>query len=123
MAADRPAPTVTTNTDRVGSDRKIHPWEHRVLSVLEVADLQTIPRSYDWSRALNEERTYLIRNLVGEAFPPYFTYLHGTPLARVLVGEEIHPMEFASTRPEMSAPVRLAGATTDFCEPRLVHAS
>jgi DNA (cytosine-5)-methyltransferase 1 len=121
MAADRPAPTVTTNTDRVGSDRKIHPCEHRVLSVLEVADLQTIPRSYDWSRALDERRTYLIRNAVGEAFPPYFTYLHGTLLARLLAGEGIHPMEFASTGPEISPSVLLDGAATNFCGSRLVH--
>lgn len=86
MDAYRPAPTITTNSSCVGSDFKIHPWEHRVLSILECADLQTIPRSYDWSGAIHKKRKlfHLIRNLVGEAFPPYFTYLHGLLLKEIL---------------------------------------
>jgi DNA (cytosine-5)-methyltransferase 1 len=88
MHADRPAATITTNSSHVGSDNKIHPWEHRVLSILECADLQTVPRFYDWSHALETNRTYLIRNLIGEAFPPYFTYLHGKVLRGLLRGSD-----------------------------------
>ncbi len=84
MTSDRPAYTITTNSSHIGSDFKIHPWEHRVLSILECADLQTVPRFYDWSRAKSNRTTYLIRNLVGEAFPPYFTYLHGHLLNELL---------------------------------------
>ena len=51
MNPDRPAYTITTNSSHVGSDFKIHPWENRVLSALECADLQTVPRFYDWQRA------------------------------------------------------------------------
>jgi DNA (cytosine-5)-methyltransferase 1 len=89
MNADRPAPTITTNSSHIGSDFKIHPWEHRVLSILECADLQTVPRFYDWSGATHKQNRlfYLIRNLVGEAFPPYFTYLHGLVLKGLLCGE------------------------------------
>jgi DNA (cytosine-5)-methyltransferase 1 len=89
MNANRPAPTITTNSSCVGSDFKIHPWEHRVLSILECADLQTIPRFYDWSGAIDNKRRlfHLIRNLVGEAFPPYFTYLHGLLLKELLSTE------------------------------------
>ena len=84
MAPDRPAYTVTTNSSHVGSDFKIHPWENRVLSIRECADLQTVPRFYDWKRARDNRTLYLIRNLVGEAFPTYFTYLHGRVLAELL---------------------------------------
>jgi DNA (cytosine-5)-methyltransferase 1 len=88
MPPDVPAPTVTTNSSHLGSDFKIHPWEHRVLSVLECADLQTVPRWYDWSRAIDTGRRYLIRNVIGEAFPCFFTYLHGRALSRLLSGDE-----------------------------------
>ena len=86
MSPDRPAYTITTNSSHVGSDFKIHPWEHRVLSILECADLQTVPRFYDWQRARDNGTMYLIRNLVGEALPPYFTYLHGQFLSALLGG-------------------------------------
>ena len=82
----RPAPTVTTNSSHVGSDNKIHPWEHRVMSVLECADLQTVPRFFDWTWALETRHNYVIRNVVGEALPPYFTYLHGKVLRDLLAG-------------------------------------
>ena len=84
MNSSRPAYTITTNSSHVGSDFKIHPWENRVLSILECADLQTVPRFYDWTRARENGTTYLIRNLVGEAFPTYFTYLHGRVLSQIL---------------------------------------
>ena len=84
MNPDRPAYTITTNSSHIGSDFKIHPWENRVLSILECADIQTVPRFYDWTRAAEDRTLYLIRNLVGEAFPPYFTYLHGQVLAELL---------------------------------------
>ena len=84
MSPERPAYTITTNSSHIGSDFKIHPWENRVLSILECADLQTVPRFYNWTRAKENRTLYLIRNLVGEAFPPYFTYLHGQVLAELL---------------------------------------
>ena len=94
MAPDEPARTITTNTSHVGSDFKIHPWEHRVLSALECADLQTVPRFFDWSSAMNAKprsKRYLIRNLIGEAFPPYFTFLHGQVLAGLLRESHAEP--------------------------------
>ncbi len=84
MRPERPAYTVTTNSSHIGSDFKIHPWENRVLSILECADLQTLPRFYDWTQAKENRTLYLIRNLIGEAFPTYFTYLHGQVLAELL---------------------------------------
>ena len=84
MNPGRPSYTITTNSSHIGSDFKIHPWENRVLSILECADLQTVPRYYDWSRAIREHTPYLIRNLIGEAFPTYCTYLHGKVLTELL---------------------------------------
>ena len=91
MSSGRPAYTVTTNSSHIGSDFKIHPWENRVLSILECADLQTVPRFYDWTRAIEDRTLYLIRNLIGEAFPTYFTYLHGQLLAEMLFSSPSSP--------------------------------
>ena len=55
-----------------------------MLSILECADLQTLPRFHDWTHAKENRTLYLIRNLIGEAFPTYFTYLHGRVLAELL---------------------------------------
>lgn len=84
MRSDRPAATITTNSSHVGSDWKIHPWENRVLSARECGDLQTVPHWYSWAAALNDRQRYLIRTLIGEALPPYFTYSHGQVLANLL---------------------------------------
>ncbi len=84
MRSDRPAATITTNSSHVGSDWKIHPYENRVLSARECADLQTVPRWYNWAVALEGRQRYLVRNLIGEALPPYFTYLHGRAIASLL---------------------------------------
>jgi len=98
MRPERPAYTITTNSSHIGSDFKVHPWENRVLSILECADLQTVPRFYDWTQARKNRTLYLIRNLIGEAFPPYFTYLHGQVLAELL-SESLSPAhEFRLTR-------------------------
>ena len=84
MPADVPARTITTNSSHMGSDFKIHPWENRVLSMRECAELQTVPRFYDWSPAIENDRKYVIRQVVGEALPPWFTYQHGLVLKKLL---------------------------------------
>jgi DNA (cytosine-5)-methyltransferase 1 len=98
MRSDQPASTVTTNSSHVGSDNKIHPWENRVLSILECADLQTVPRFFNWSPALDKRRVYLVRNVIGEAFPTYFTYLHGRVL-RGLLRDRFPSPSLCSTEP------------------------
>jgi len=89
MRPDEPARTITTASSHVGSDYKIHPWENRVLSVRECADLQTVPRFYDWTWALETSHTYVARKVIGEALPPWFTYLQGKLLRRLLDGEKV----------------------------------
>ena len=92
----RPCSTVTTNTSHIGSDYKIHPYEHRVLSTLEANDLQTVPHYYNWDYAFKNDLRYTIRTVIGEAFPAYFTYLHGQLLANLLNGQM--PTENAFSR-------------------------
>jgi len=87
MASNRPASTVTTASGHLGSDRTIHPWENRVLSPLECAELQTIPSTFIWGEALDKFGSTFIRQMIGEAVPPHFTEQHGQILANVLDAE------------------------------------
>lgn len=96
MRSDRPASTITTNSSHVGSDWKIHPYENRVLSARECADLQTVPRWYNWRVALKGRQRYLVRTLIGEALPPYFTCLHGRVLASLLKTGKVRPERFTA---------------------------
>jgi DNA (cytosine-5)-methyltransferase 1 len=86
MPPDKPAATVTTASGHLGSDLTIHPWENRVLSPLECADLQTIPRSFRWGDALEKWGHTTVRDMIGEAVPPHFTYRHGRVLRWLLTG-------------------------------------
>jgi len=90
MYHNRPASTITTASSHIGSDYKIHPWEHRVLSIRECADLQTVPRFYDWNWAIKTQHTYLARQVIGEALPSFFTFLHGSVL-RDLLNCKVNP--------------------------------
>jgi DNA (cytosine-5)-methyltransferase 1 len=87
MRCDEPAATVTTASGSVGSDRTLHPWENRVLSPLECALLQTIPRDFAWGETLERYGHTPLRAMIGEAVPPRFTRLHGRLLARLLTGD------------------------------------
>lgn len=86
MWPDRPAQTITTASSHVGSDYKIHPWENRVLSVRECSDLQTVPRFYNWQWCFDHGLIYIMRQVIGEALPPWFTYRHGVVLRSLLQG-------------------------------------
>lgn len=87
MPSNRPASTVTTNSSHIGGDYKIHPWENRVMSARECADLQTVPRVFKWKWAFENDHRYKIRAVVGEALPTYFAYLHGKVLIQLLQGK------------------------------------
>jgi DNA (cytosine-5)-methyltransferase 1 len=97
MYPNRPAPTITTASSHVGSDYKIHPWENRVLSIRECADLQTVPRFYDWTWAIENRQTYLARQVIGEALPCWFAYLHGMVL-RDLLNDRVNTDDLAHCR-------------------------
>ena len=68
---DRPAPTVTTNTSHLGSDFRSSIGKPSVAP----SNAPTSSRCPELRLvgALNAGRNYLIRNVIGEAFPTYFT--------------------------------------------------
>ena len=84
MNPDQPAATITTASGHIGSHRTIHPFEHRVLSPQECANLQTFPRDFDWGDALEKWGHTNIRIMIGEAVPPLFTKQHGQVLQKLL---------------------------------------
>jgi len=84
LAPDRPAATITTASNRIGSDRTIHPHENRVLSPLECQKLQTLPGDFEWGEVAGQSRSGLVREMIGEAVPPRFTEAHGKVLADLL---------------------------------------
>ena len=86
LAPDRPAATITTSSNRIGSDRTIHPFENRVLSPLECQKLQTLPENFEWGEVLELGRSGLVREMIGEVVPPRFTEAHGEVLVDLLNG-------------------------------------
>ena len=84
MDPNRPAATITTASGRVGASRTIHPFQNRVLSPLECALLQTIPRDFDWGDTLQRCGVSELRAMIGEAVPPMFTERHGEVLSDLL---------------------------------------
>ncbi len=86
LSPNRPAATITTASNRIGSDRTIHPYENRVLSPLECQKLQTLPGDFEWGEGDAKSRSGLVREMIGEAVPPRFTKAHGRVLAELLDG-------------------------------------
>ena len=71
------APTITTASGHFSSDIKLHPSENRVLSPRECAILQTIPHTFNWPIIPRQKRSYLFREMIGEAVPCLVTYRLG----------------------------------------------
>lgn len=87
MNAAKPAATITTASGRIGSDNTLHPFENRVLSVLECQLLQTIPEDFDWGDVFAKKGHTEVRAMIGEAVPPAFTRQHGRVLRALLAGK------------------------------------
>lgn len=84
MPSKLPVGTITTASGHLGSDAKIHPWENRLLSPRECATIQTVPRAFRFGAPRKETQTWLLRQTIGEATPPWFTFLHGLVLRNLL---------------------------------------
>jgi DNA (cytosine-5)-methyltransferase 1 len=72
MRGDLPASAITTNLSYVCSDQKVHPSQHRALSLYEAMLLHTLT-DYDWRWELPNGKTAkdsLIRDSLGESIPP-----------------------------------------------------
>lgn len=86
MKSDSPAATITTASGHVGSNHTIHPFENRLFSALECAMLQTLPGDFRWGDALKKWGHTNVREMIGEAVPPHFTYQHGRVIRSLLEG-------------------------------------
>ena len=72
MRWDLPASAMTRNLSYACSDQKLHPTQHRVLSLLEAMMLQTITDyEYSWNLPNGKRASdKLIRDTIGESVPP-----------------------------------------------------
>lgn len=93
MPLDQPAPTVTTASNRIGSNYNIHPTENRLLTPKECARLQGFPPDFRWRDPETEEHALdrwgvnEVRAMIGEAVPPTYTKKHGEVLLKLLNNE------------------------------------
>jgi len=72
MSGDLPASALTTNLSYVMSDQKVHPSQHRPLSLYEAMVLHTIT-DFKWIWELSDGKKAsdkLIRESIGESIPP-----------------------------------------------------
>jgi DNA (cytosine-5)-methyltransferase 1 len=74
MEWDSPASAITRNFPYVCSDNKIHPEQHRTLSVLEALALHSIEKDeYKFQYASGKKvSTVAVRDTLGESVPPKF---------------------------------------------------
>jgi DNA (cytosine-5)-methyltransferase 1 len=72
MSWDLPSSTLTTNLQYPSSDHKIHPEQHRVLSLHEAFMLHTLDKyAFYWMQSGGKKATSgLIRDVIGESIPP-----------------------------------------------------
>lgn len=72
MRADLPASALTRNLFYACSDQKLHPTQHRVLSLCEAMIIHTLDKyEYKWKRADGRKvADKTIREAIGESIPP-----------------------------------------------------
>lgn len=85
-----PCPTLTRNLSYACSDQKLHPYQHRVLSLAEAVSLHSIgDYAFEWtitdsSGARTMANDGLIRLVIGESIPPRFMEHLTTYIANLL---------------------------------------
>jgi DNA (cytosine-5)-methyltransferase 1 len=72
MSWDKPASALTRNLSYACSDHKLHPEQHRVLSLYEAFRLHTVTDfDYVWARPDGKKVSdKTIREIIGESIPP-----------------------------------------------------
>ena len=83
MAWDRPAPTIKRECAHPGNGRYLHPEQHRLLSVREMAILQGFPSAYLFP-ARSRKNAY---RHVGDAVPPLVSYQVAGLVEWILTGQ------------------------------------
>lgn len=82
MSWNKPAQTITTEFDRVGSGRNGHPEQDRALSLREGALLQTFPSAYKFTAPGAKISTKAIARLIGNSVPVIIGELIGESFIR-----------------------------------------
>ena len=98
MHPNKPASTILTTSATMSSHNTIHPFENRVLSILECSYLQTIDADFKWGTALEKWGAIPVRKMIGEAVPPKFTLMHGEILMSVLNCSINNPLSASDKR-------------------------
>jgi DNA (cytosine-5)-methyltransferase 1 len=85
MAADRPAPTITTNCNKYGNGRFGHHdmSQDRAISIREAAILQSFPDDYVF---IPPEKITLTARMIGNAVPPKLAKFFAGHLSCLLLG-------------------------------------
>ncbi len=86
-----PASTLTRNLSYACSDNKLHPEQHRVLSLYEAMKLHTVADyKFEWKRMDGKKvNDKLIRELIGESIPPLGLEMIFSFLASLIRGEGV----------------------------------
>ncbi len=79
MAWDKPAPTITGGCINPSKGRFLHPTAHRAITLREAALLQNFPPRYRFPLSGG---TYVVAQMIGNAFPPNFAACHARKLAQ-----------------------------------------
>ena len=97
MDWDSPASAVTRNFPYACSDKKIHPNQHRVLSIREACLLHTIDANdFIFENEYNKPATFTsIRDTLGESIPPKFLHTIINHFIRINKEETIYQDIFA----------------------------
>jgi DNA (cytosine-5)-methyltransferase 1 len=91
MSGDLPAPALTRNLSYACSDQKLHPTQHRVLSLAEAFAVHTLDQyRYDWTTQSGKVASDgLIRLVIGESIPPKAMELIGQHLLGIERGHVV----------------------------------
>lgn len=100
MSWDKPASALTRNLSYACSDHKLHPDQHRVLSLYEAFHLHTIADfDYEWvypSGRKASDKT--VRDVIGESIPPRGLYAIYSFILKILTNpKEAHGEFLRST--------------------------
>jgi DNA (cytosine-5)-methyltransferase 1 len=106
MRGDLPASALTRNLSYACSDQKLHPMQHRVLSIYEALIIHTITDyEYKWARRDGKKVSdKTIREIIGESIPPkglefitryLFGIINGTRDLALAHGPVVEPLKKA----------------------------
>lgn len=97
MRADRPSPTITTQSYNFGTGRFGHPQQDRSLTLREAAMLQGFPRGYRFTPSDKQPSMQSIGRLIGNAVPPPFGNAVGRRFLSAAQSRRAHEVSLPDT--------------------------